>query len=102
LIQPEKLPNFSGQKRWIFIAGIGSPGKVWHDRTLEAVGSTPIGSINLFKGLETVPPLETFPGLPIVRIFVRMFLIPGGHRGDRCRFLFLFVQDKPAGALSFL
>jgi len=59
-------------------------------------------SINLFKGLETVPPLETFPGLPIVRIFVRMFLIPGGHRGDRCRFLFLFVQDKPAGALSFL
>jgi hypothetical protein len=31
-------------------------------------------STNEFKGLDTVPPLETFPELPIVRILVR---IPG-------------------------
>jgi hypothetical protein len=36
------------------------------------VGSTPIGSTNFFKGLDIVRPLETFPGLPIVRIFVRI------------------------------
>jgi hypothetical protein len=28
LIKPEKLLAFSGQKRWIFLPGIGSPGKV--------------------------------------------------------------------------
>jgi hypothetical protein len=43
------------------------------------VGSTPIGSTNLFKGLDNVPPLETLPELPIVR----MFLLSDGHRGDR-------------------
>jgi hypothetical protein len=32
------------------------------------VGSTPIGSTNFFKGLDTVQPLETLPELPIVRI----------------------------------
>jgi hypothetical protein len=37
------------------------------------VGSTPIGSTKFFKGLDNVRPLETFPGLPFVRIFVRMF-----------------------------
>jgi hypothetical protein len=65
---------------------------VWHDRTLEAVGSTPIGSTNLFKGLDIVRPLETCPGLLIVRIFVRMFSTPGVHRGDRRWFLFLLCQ----------
>jgi len=95
LLKQEKALVFSDQKRWIFLPGMGSPGKVWHDRTLEVVGSTPIGSTNFFKGFDNVRPLETFPGLPIVRIFVRMFLIPGGHRGDRCRFLFLFVQISP-------
>jgi hypothetical protein len=49
LIKAEKLLPFSGQKRWIFLPGIGSPGKVWHDRTLEVVGSTPIGSTNFFN-----------------------------------------------------
>src|SRR5262245_41663241 len=67
---------------------MGSPGKVWHDRTLEVVGSTPIGSTNPFKGLDAVRPLETLPELPIVR----MFSLPGGHRGDRRRFLFLLCQ----------
>jgi hypothetical protein len=28
LAKPEKLLIFSGQKRWIFVVGIGSPGKV--------------------------------------------------------------------------
>jgi hypothetical protein len=28
---------------------MGSPGKVWHDRTLEVVGSTPIGSTKLYS-----------------------------------------------------
>jgi hypothetical protein len=28
LLKPEKLLAFSGQKRWIFLPGIGSPGKV--------------------------------------------------------------------------
>jgi hypothetical protein len=68
LIRPEKLLAFSGQKRWIFLPGIGSPGKVRHNRTLEAMGSTPIGSTKIFKGLDNVRPLETFPELPIVRI----------------------------------
>jgi hypothetical protein len=49
----------------------------------------------LFKGLDTVRPLETLPGLSIVRIFVRMFSIPGAHRGNLRRFLFLFVQISP-------
>jgi hypothetical protein len=28
LLKPEKLLAVSGQKRWIFLAGLGSPGKV--------------------------------------------------------------------------
>jgi hypothetical protein len=42
------------------------------------VGSTPIGSTNLFKGLDIVRPLETFPGLLIVRILSECFSLPGG------------------------
>ena len=53
LAKPEKLLAFSGQKRWIFLPGIGSPGKVWHDRTLEVVGSTPIGSTTLRSELQS-------------------------------------------------
>jgi len=56
LLKPETLLAFSGQKRWIFLRGMGSPGKVWHDRTLEAVGSTPIGSTNFIKGLDRPTP----------------------------------------------
>jgi hypothetical protein len=49
LLKPEKLLAFSGQKRWIFLAGIGRPGKAGNNRTLEVVGSTPIGSTNFFN-----------------------------------------------------
>src|SRR5262245_60072638 len=77
---------------------MGSPGKVWHDRTLEAVGSTPIGSTNPFKGLDAVRPLETLPELPIVR----MFSTPGGYRGDRRRFLFLLCQISLLALGGFL
>jgi hypothetical protein len=42
----ENLIVFGGQKRWIFLAVLGSPGKVANNRTLEVVGSTPIGSTN--------------------------------------------------------
>ena len=72
------------------------------NRTLKAVGSTPIGSTNLFKGLDTVRPLETFPGLPIVRIFVRMFSISSGQRADRHLFLFLLCQISLLALGSFL
>ena len=75
---------------------------MWHDRTLEAVGSTPIGSTNFFKGLDDVRPLETLPELPFVRIFVRMFSTPGGHRGDRRRFLFLPCQISLLALGGFL
>jgi hypothetical protein len=51
-------------------SGMKSPGKVGNNRTLEAVGSTPFGSTNIFKGLNILRPLETLPELPIVRIFV--------------------------------
>ena len=34
---------------------MGSPGKVWHDRTLEAVGSTPIGSTILKRAGKNLP-----------------------------------------------
>jgi hypothetical protein len=44
LIKSEKLLAFSGQKRWIFLPGIGSPGKVGNNGIQEVVGSTPIGS----------------------------------------------------------
>ena len=38
--------TFSGQKRWIFLLGIGSPGKVGNNGIEEVVGSIPIGSTN--------------------------------------------------------
>jgi hypothetical protein len=51
LIKPEKLLVFSGQKRWIFLPGIGSPGKVGNNGIQEVVGSIPIGSTNILNGL---------------------------------------------------
>jgi hypothetical protein len=51
LIKPEKLLTFSGQKRWIFLPGIGSPGKVGNNGIQEVVGSTPIGSTKFLNGL---------------------------------------------------
>jgi hypothetical protein len=66
------------------------------------VGSTPIGSTNFFKGLDTVRPLETFQGLPVLRIFVRMFSLPGGQTGDRRRFLFLLCQISLLALGGFL
>jgi hypothetical protein len=51
LIKPEKLLAFSGQKRWIFLPGIGSPGKVENNGIQEVVGSTPIGSTKDFTAL---------------------------------------------------
>jgi hypothetical protein len=50
LIKPEKLLTFSGQKRWILLAGIGSPGKVEINGIQEVVGSTPIGSTKFLNG----------------------------------------------------
>jgi hypothetical protein len=47
LPKPEKLLAFSGQKRWIFLPGIGSPGKVGNTY----VGSIPIGSTKFLNGL---------------------------------------------------
>ena len=38
----------SGQKRWIFLPGIGSPGKVGNNGIQEVVGSIPIGSTKDF------------------------------------------------------
>ena len=49
---------------------------MWHDRTLEAVGSTPIGSTKFFKGLDIVRPLDTLPELPIVRMLSECFQLP--------------------------
>jgi hypothetical protein len=49
LIKPEKLLAFSGQKRWIFPPGIGSPGKAKNNGIQEVVGSTPIGSAKQIK-----------------------------------------------------
>jgi hypothetical protein len=51
LIRPEKLLAFGGQKRWIFLSGIGSPGKVGTNGIQEVVGSIPIGSTNILNGL---------------------------------------------------
>jgi hypothetical protein len=51
LIKSEKLLAFSGQKRWIFLPGIGSPGKVGNNGIQEVVGSTPIGSTKFLNGL---------------------------------------------------
>jgi len=47
LIKPEKLMTFSGQKRWIFLLGIGSLGKVGNNGIQEVVGSIPIGSTKI-------------------------------------------------------
>jgi hypothetical protein len=55
LIKPEKLLAFSDQKRWIFLAVLASPGKAGNNRTLEVVGSTPIGS-TIKKGRVINPP----------------------------------------------
>jgi len=52
LLKPEKLLAFSSQKRWIFLAVLGSPGKAGNNRTLEVVGSIPIGSTNILNGLQ--------------------------------------------------
>jgi hypothetical protein len=43
LQKPEKPLTFSGQKRWIFLPGIGSPGKVGNNGIQEVGGSIPIG-----------------------------------------------------------
>jgi hypothetical protein len=46
------------------------------NRTLEVVGSTPIGSTNIFKGLDTVPTPSHLSGFSFVRTFVLMFQFP--------------------------
>jgi len=51
LLKPEKLLAFSGQKRWIFLPGIGSPGKAGNNGIQEVVGSIPIGSTMILNGL---------------------------------------------------
>jgi hypothetical protein len=51
LLKPEKLLPFSGQKRWIFLPGVGSPGKAGNNGIQEVVGSTPIGSTMILNGL---------------------------------------------------
>jgi hypothetical protein len=51
LLKPEKLLAFSGQKRWIFLPGIGNPGKGWNNGIQEVVGSIPIGSTKFLNGL---------------------------------------------------
>lgn len=102
MLRLEKLLTVSGQKRWIFLPVLGSPGKAGNNRTLEVVGSTPIGSTNIFKGLDIVRPLETYPELLIVRILVRIFSNPGGNWGDRRRFLFLLCQISLLALGGFL
>jgi hypothetical protein len=54
LIRPEKLLAFRGQKRWIFLPGMGSPGKVGNNGIQEVVGSIPIGSTKDFMVLVKV------------------------------------------------
>jgi hypothetical protein len=51
LLKPEKLLTFGGQKRWIFLPGIRSRGKVGNNGIQEVVGSIPIGSTNILNGL---------------------------------------------------
>jgi hypothetical protein len=51
LLKSEKLLTFSSQKRWIFLPGIGSPGKVGNNGIQEVVGSIPIGSTKDFMVL---------------------------------------------------
>jgi len=52
LLKPEKLLAFSGQKRWIFFPGIGSPGKVGNNGIQEVGGSIPLGSTKFLNGLQ--------------------------------------------------
>jgi len=73
LIKLEKLLTFSGQKRWIFLPKLGSPGKVWHDRTLEAVGSTPIGYTNLSRGSTTFDALKPSQDFPLSEFLFECF-----------------------------
>jgi hypothetical protein len=51
LLKLEKLLTFNGQKRWIFIAVLGSHGKVGNNGIQEVVGSIPIGSTMILNGL---------------------------------------------------
>jgi hypothetical protein len=62
LIKPEKLMTFSGQKRWIFLPGIGSPGKAGNNGIQEVVGSIPIGSTKDFMVL-VIPMKSEYRGL---------------------------------------
>jgi hypothetical protein len=50
LLKPEKLLAFRGHKRWIFLPGIGSPGKARNNGIQEVVGSIPIGSTKFLGG----------------------------------------------------
>jgi hypothetical protein len=58
LLKPEKLMAFRGQKRWMFLPGIGSPGKAGNNGIQEVVGSIPIGSTKFFNGLWLTDRLE--------------------------------------------
>jgi hypothetical protein len=58
LLKPEKLLAFRGQKRWIFLPGMGSPGKAGNNGIQEVVGSTPIGSTKFLNGLWLTDPPE--------------------------------------------
>jgi hypothetical protein len=62
LIKPEKLLAFSGPKRWIFLPGMGSPGKVGNNGIQEVVGSIPIGSTKDFMVL-VIPMKSEYRGL---------------------------------------
>jgi hypothetical protein len=59
LLKPEKLLTFGGQKRWIFLAGIGSRGKARNNGIQEVVGSIPIGSTNILNALRLTGRLNT-------------------------------------------
>jgi hypothetical protein len=67
LIKLEKLLTFSGQKRWILLAEMRSSGKVGNNRTLEAVGSTPIGSTKWDEGAGE--------SLPLLFLFCKHFIL---------------------------
>jgi hypothetical protein len=49
LPKPENLVIFRGQKRWIFLPEIGSPGKVGNNGIQEVVGSAPISKWSMGK-----------------------------------------------------
>jgi hypothetical protein len=46
---------------------------VWHDRTLEAVGSTPIGSTNFSRGWTPFDPLKPFQNFPLSAFLCESF-----------------------------